>query len=109
MAIRNVKRLGEFRGTLVLVGAGKMGSAMLDGWLARERSEGRIVQQCLSVDPALAAISPGALPTLRVVTVLDERGVPEVTDIALRLSLADTAAASPTPSPSTSPTTSPKP
>jgi pyrroline-5-carboxylate reductase len=35
MAIRNVKRLGEFRGTLVLVGAGKMGSAMLDGWLAR--------------------------------------------------------------------------
>ena len=35
MAIRNVKRLAEFRGTLVLVGAGKMGSAMLDGWLAR--------------------------------------------------------------------------
>ena len=35
MAIRNVKRLGEFRGTLVLVGAGKMGGAMLDGWLAR--------------------------------------------------------------------------
>ena len=35
MAIRNVKRLGEFRGTLVLVGAGKMGSAMLEGWLAR--------------------------------------------------------------------------
>ena len=35
MAIRNVKRLGEFRGTLVLVGAGKMGNAMLDGWLAR--------------------------------------------------------------------------
>jgi pyrroline-5-carboxylate reductase len=35
MAIRNVKRLGEFRGALVLVGAGKMGSAMLEGWLAR--------------------------------------------------------------------------
>ena len=35
MAIRNVRRLGEFRGTLVLVGAGKMGSAMLDGWLGR--------------------------------------------------------------------------
>lgn len=35
MAIRNAKRLGEFRGTLVLVGAGKMGSAMLDGWIAR--------------------------------------------------------------------------
>jgi pyrroline-5-carboxylate reductase len=27
--------LGNFTGTLVLVGAGKMGSAMLDGWLAR--------------------------------------------------------------------------
>ena len=35
MVIRNVRRLGEFRGTLVLVGAGKMGSAMLDGWLGR--------------------------------------------------------------------------
>jgi pyrroline-5-carboxylate reductase len=35
MTIRNVKTLGKFRGTLVLVGAGKMGSAMLDGWLTR--------------------------------------------------------------------------
>jgi pyrroline-5-carboxylate reductase len=35
MVIRNVKTLGGFRGTLVLVGAGKMGGAMLDGWLAR--------------------------------------------------------------------------
>jgi pyrroline-5-carboxylate reductase len=42
MAIRNVKRLGEFRGTLVLVGAGKMGSAMLDGWLARGLSPKKI-------------------------------------------------------------------
>ncbi len=29
------KPLAKFRGTLVLVGAGKMGGAMLDGWLAR--------------------------------------------------------------------------
>jgi len=29
------KPLAKFSGTLVLVGAGKMGSAMLDGWLAR--------------------------------------------------------------------------
>ena len=35
MAIRIAKTLAKFRGTLVLVGAGKMGSAMLDGWLAR--------------------------------------------------------------------------
>jgi pyrroline-5-carboxylate reductase len=35
MAIRNAHRLSKFRGTLVLVGAGKMGGAILDGWLAR--------------------------------------------------------------------------
>jgi len=43
MAIRNVKRLAEFRGTLVLVGAGKMGSAMLDGWLARGLDPKKII------------------------------------------------------------------
>ncbi|HXX07954.1 MAG TPA: pyrroline-5-carboxylate reductase [Pseudolabrys sp.] len=31
----NARSLAQFRGTLILVGAGKMGSAMLDGWLAR--------------------------------------------------------------------------
>jgi len=35
MAVRNVKPLGKFRGTLVLVGSGKMGGAMLEGWLER--------------------------------------------------------------------------
>src|SRR5689334_22795481 len=35
MAIRNARTLSKFRGNLVLVGAGKMGTAMLDGWLAR--------------------------------------------------------------------------
>jgi pyrroline-5-carboxylate reductase len=35
MANRNAHSLRQFRGTLVLVGAGKMGGAMLDGWLAR--------------------------------------------------------------------------
>ena len=43
MAIRNVRQLGEFRGTLVLVGAGKMGSAMLDGWLARGLDPKKII------------------------------------------------------------------
>lgn len=65
----------------------------LPAWLAREHGEGRIVQQCLAVHPAIAPISPGALPTLRVVTVLDESGQPEITDIALRLSLAHDRAA----------------
>jgi pyrroline-5-carboxylate reductase len=35
MVSRNARSLGKFRGTLVLVGAGRMGGAMLDGWLAR--------------------------------------------------------------------------
>jgi len=35
MAISNARTLKTFRGSLVLVGAGKMGSAMLEGWLAR--------------------------------------------------------------------------
>ena len=35
MAKRNAQSLTQFRGILVLVGAGKMGSAMLDGWLVR--------------------------------------------------------------------------
>jgi pyrroline-5-carboxylate reductase len=35
MVNRNAHSLGQFRGTLVLVGAGKMGGAMLKGWLAR--------------------------------------------------------------------------
>jgi pyrroline-5-carboxylate reductase len=43
MAIRNAHTLGKFRGTLLLVGAGKMGSAMLDGWLARGLKPKQIV------------------------------------------------------------------
>lgn len=37
------KPLRKFRGTLVLVGAGKMGGAMLDGWLARGLSAKKVV------------------------------------------------------------------
>ena len=43
MAIRNVRTLSKFRGSLVLVGAGKMGAAMLDGWLARGLKPKQIV------------------------------------------------------------------
>ena len=39
----NQKPLAKFPGTLVLVGAGKMGSAMLDGWIARGLALKRIV------------------------------------------------------------------
>src|SRR5262245_3936178 len=43
MANRVAKTLAKFRGTLVLVGAGKMGSAMLDGWLARGLTPRQVV------------------------------------------------------------------
>jgi pyrroline-5-carboxylate reductase len=37
------KTLGKLSGSLVLVGAGKMGSAMLDGWITRGLSPKRVV------------------------------------------------------------------
>ena len=39
----NQKTLGKFSGHLVLLGAGKMGAAMLDGWLARGLSPKKLV------------------------------------------------------------------
>jgi pyrroline-5-carboxylate reductase len=45
--------LGDFAGTIVLVGAGKMGAAMLDGWIG------------LGLDPArVAVIEPQPSPTI---------------------------------------------
>jgi pyrroline-5-carboxylate reductase len=43
MTIRSATSLRGFRGTLVLAGAGKMGSAMLDGWIARGLKPKQIV------------------------------------------------------------------
>ena len=47
MSPRKTTSLGKFPGTLVLVGAGKMGSAMLEGWLAR----GLKTRQIVVVEP----------------------------------------------------------
>lgn len=47
---------------------------------------GGVIQQRLPTHRALADLSPGALPTLRIVTCLDEAGRPEACAIALRLS-----------------------
>src|SRR5690349_5824408 len=41
------KPLAKFKGPLVLLGAGKMGQAMLDGWLAR----GLTPKQVIALDP----------------------------------------------------------
>lgn len=60
----------------------------LDDWIGGQRRQGRLIQQCMIADPSLARISPGALPTLRVVTFRDEQDGIEITDMALRLSLA---------------------
>jgi pyrroline-5-carboxylate reductase len=43
MAQHSQRSLSDFNGTLVLVGAGKMGAAMLDGWLARGLDASRVV------------------------------------------------------------------
>lgn len=68
-------------------GPWRVAAADFAGWIDRMTARGQIVQECLAVDPSLADISPGALPTLRVVTCRNEVGAPEVTDVALRLSL----------------------
>jgi pyrroline-5-carboxylate reductase len=43
MADRGERKLKNFRGILVLVGAGKMGGALLDGWLARGLNPKKVV------------------------------------------------------------------
>lgn len=68
-------------------------AADLDPWIAHCRQAGWIVQQCMAVHPDLAELSPGALPTLRIVTVRNEHDAFEVVDVALRLSLASDRAA----------------
>jgi len=40
---KSLRTLGKFTGTLVLLGAGKMGAAMLEGWLARGLPPRKIV------------------------------------------------------------------
>ncbi|HET7849865.1 MAG TPA: pyrroline-5-carboxylate reductase [Pseudolabrys sp.] len=41
--LQQARTLGKFRGSLVLIGAGKMGGAMLDGWIARGLKPKQIV------------------------------------------------------------------
>ncbi|HUD93080.1 sugar-transfer associated ATP-grasp domain-containing protein [Sphingobium sp.] len=57
--------------------------------LARLRAlcqAGGVIQRRLPTHHVLESLSPGALPTLRVVTCLNEAGVPEACGLALRLS-----------------------
>lgn len=66
--------------------AGPIGDAQLNDRLSALIAAGGVVQHCLPTHPALVALSPGALPTLRVVTCRDEAGAPESCALALRLS-----------------------
>jgi hypothetical protein len=50
----------------------------------QDMSENLIVQPLITVHPALADIALGALPTVRIVTMLDEQGQPEVVSATFR-------------------------
>jgi hypothetical protein len=66
--------------------AGPVGDDLLMARLLRVWRDGGVIQRRLPTHAALADLSPGALPTLRVMTCLDEDGVPEACGLALRLS-----------------------
>ena len=53
--------LADFAGTIVLVGAGKMGSAMLDGWLALGLSPASVVVIEPQPTPELTALTSRGL------------------------------------------------
>jgi pyrroline-5-carboxylate reductase len=53
--------LRDFTGTLVLVGAGKMGAAMLDGWLGRGLAAARVVVLEPQPSPQIAALGAQGL------------------------------------------------
>ncbi|HAF41439.1 MAG TPA: hypothetical protein DCG90_06710 [Sphingobium sp.] len=65
---------------------GAIADAALQARLGAMWQAGGVIQRRLPTHAALAELSPCALPTLRVVTCLDETGVPEVCGLALRLS-----------------------
>lgn len=54
--------------------------------VSQRLAAGYLVQRCLKVHPALATLSPGVLPSLRIITCRAEDGKPEATDAVLRLS-----------------------
>lgn len=60
-------------------------TAQLVHELNRCLSRHGVVQELIGAHPALAEISPGVLPTLRIVTCHDETGYPESCSVILRL------------------------
>lgn len=70
-------------------GKGVVAFDQADGWRIRQiedvLAKHGVVQERLKPHAALEGLSPGALPTLRVVTCLDEGGAPEAAAVVLRL------------------------
>ncbi|WP_420146156.1 sugar-transfer associated ATP-grasp domain-containing protein [Sphingobium sp.] len=66
---------------------GMLDAARLADHLRHVWARGGVIQTRLPTHDALIALSPGALPTLRIVTCLNEAGDPEICDMALRLSV----------------------
>lgn len=56
----------------------------LADWLRARMRTGDVAQQFLSPHPEMETRSPGALPTLRIITCLDEQDRPEVTHAIVR-------------------------
>ena len=85
------KGSGIRRASLARDGRWRLGRARLaqprfERRLEAELLAGSVVQHALETHPELVALSPSALPTLRIVTCLDERGEPESAAQLLRLS-----------------------
>lgn len=79
--VRFEKKAGRWEGADGPIADDMLRARLLALWAA----DG-VIQRCLPTHAGLADISPGALPTLRVVTCLDEAGAPEACALALRLS-----------------------
>src|SRR5207247_9923038 len=56
------RRLEDFSGTLILVGAGRMGGAMLEGWIALGIDPGKTVVLEPNPSPALMKLPGRGLP-----------------------------------------------
>lgn len=59
--------------------------ALADALAAQSRGTGILLQECLANDPALAAVTSGAVCTVRFVTARAPGGAPEVTSVGFRM------------------------
>ena len=70
-----------------LAGERLTGAELLDRLVERSRDAPLVVQRRLVCHPALSDLTTGALPTVRVVTCLDEHGTPEIVGAVFRMAV----------------------